>query len=397
MTGKAHWHEVALGTVAEVRWGDTKTTKASYVTAGYPAFSATGKDGLLDHYDHEGPGIVLSAIGAQCGKSWFTDGRWSCIKNTIYIKGDSKRADTRYLSFVLSDPDVWPKRGAAQPFISQTDARAVQIRLPPLDTQRRITGILSAYDDLIENNERRIAILEEMARRIFREWFVDFRFPGHEAVRMVDTEAGKIPEGWQFGPVSRIAEATGASISPSQSPQRFFAHYSLPAFDAGQQPAVELGSAIQSNKLLFEPPVVLLAKLNPRFDRTWAITEAAGHKQVASTEYVPLRPRPGVPLAYLQCAVQGTAFRDRLLGLAQGTSTSHQRAKPQDILAINVPVPPSRLLQLADEHLDPLLVGAKLARAANVGLRRSRDLILPRLISGDLTVSAAELALETAA
>lgn len=70
------------------------------------------------------------------------------------------------------------------------------IRLPDLRTQRRIASILSAYDDLIENNTRRIAILEEMARRIYEEWFVRFRFPGHELAKMVDSELGLIPEGW---------------------------------------------------------------------------------------------------------------------------------------------------------------------------------------------------------
>ena len=69
--------------------------------------------------------------------------------------------------------------------------------MPPLPTQRKIASILSAYDDLIENNTRRIAILEEMAQAIYREWFVNFRFPGHENVKLVDSPLGQIPEGWE--------------------------------------------------------------------------------------------------------------------------------------------------------------------------------------------------------
>ena len=88
--------------------------------------------------------------------------------------------------------------GAAQP----TDQRlrylqAFEVRVPPLPTQRKIASILSAYDDLIENNTRRIAILEEMAQAIYREWFVNFRFPGHENVKLVDSPLGQIPEGWE--------------------------------------------------------------------------------------------------------------------------------------------------------------------------------------------------------
>ena len=82
------------------------------------------------------------------------------------------------------------------------------ISLPPLPTQRRIASILSAYDDLIENNTRRIAILEEMARRLYREWFVDFRFPGHEKVRMRESELGLIPKGWEVKSLYDSAEVT---------------------------------------------------------------------------------------------------------------------------------------------------------------------------------------------
>lgn len=73
------------------------------------------------------------------------------------------------------------------------------VQVPPLETQRKIASILFAYDDLIENNTRRIKILEEMAQAIYREWFVNFRFPGHEKVKMVDPPLGRVPAGWEVG------------------------------------------------------------------------------------------------------------------------------------------------------------------------------------------------------
>ena len=78
-----------------------------------------------------------------------------------------------------------------------TRLKEYEIKLPPLPVQRRIAGILSAYDDLIENNQRRIKILEEMARSLYREWFVNFRFPGHEKVTLVNSPLGRIPAGWE--------------------------------------------------------------------------------------------------------------------------------------------------------------------------------------------------------
>src|SRR5262245_46846900 len=109
-----------LGDICEVRWGDTSKTKAAYTPEGFVAYSASGPDGVMPHYDHEGPGVVLSAIGAQCGRTWFATGKWSCIKNTIFIKPKARGIDARFLFYVTSSPDLWPKRGAAQPFISQT-------------------------------------------------------------------------------------------------------------------------------------------------------------------------------------------------------------------------------------------------------------------------------------
>lgn len=125
------WEVKALGEVADIQWGDTSTTKASYTASGYTAYSASGPDGFMDHADIDRDGIVLSAIGAQCGKSWYAQGQWSCIKNTIRFWGlNEARASTQYLYFVTQSPSYWPKRGAAQPFISLGDARGCRVIIP---------------------------------------------------------------------------------------------------------------------------------------------------------------------------------------------------------------------------------------------------------------------------
>lgn len=121
------WEVKALGEIADVQWGDTSTTKASYVDEGYKAFSASGADGKLDHFDFDREGIVLSAIGANCGLTWYTRGKWSCIKNTIRFWAKKNSVSTEYLYFATHGIDFWPKRGAAQPFISQGDAKNIQM------------------------------------------------------------------------------------------------------------------------------------------------------------------------------------------------------------------------------------------------------------------------------
>jgi type I restriction enzyme S subunit len=98
------WAVKKLGSLADISWGDTSTTKASYVEDGYHAFSATGKDGKLDHYDFDKEGIVLSAIGANCGRTWFARGKWSCIKNTIRFWATNEFTTTEFLFFATLEP-----------------------------------------------------------------------------------------------------------------------------------------------------------------------------------------------------------------------------------------------------------------------------------------------------
>ncbi len=135
---------VALGDVADVNWGDTNVTKASYVDTGFPAYSAAGADGYLPYADFDRMAIVLSAIGARCGRTWFVQGNWSCIKNTISFWSTDLRLDVRFLYWVTNRGDFFPKRGAAQPFITIGDARDTKIPLPPIDEQRRIAAILDS-------------------------------------------------------------------------------------------------------------------------------------------------------------------------------------------------------------------------------------------------------------
>ncbi|MBU3968445.1 MAG: restriction endonuclease subunit S [Euryarchaeota archaeon] len=110
--------------------------------------------------------------------------------------------------------------GAAIPRVILKDFKRCEIALPPLPTQHKIAAILSAYDDLIENNTRRIKILEEMAQALYREWFVKFRFPGHEKVRMVGSELGMVPEGWEITQLNNfIILSNGKSIKPGGNGQ----------------------------------------------------------------------------------------------------------------------------------------------------------------------------------
>jgi type I restriction enzyme S subunit len=155
------WEVKKLGDLADISWGDTSTTKASYVAEGYAAYSAAGLDGKLDHYDFERIGIVLSAIGAQCGKTWFARGKWSCIKNTIRFWSKDERATTEFLFLATEGQNFWPRRGAAQPFISQGDAERIELLIPDRTTMNHFT-------DFVADALERKAILQEQIQNLRR-------------------------------------------------------------------------------------------------------------------------------------------------------------------------------------------------------------------------------------
>ncbi|TAV72660.1 restriction endonuclease subunit S [Rhizobium leguminosarum] len=162
-----------LGDLADVNWGDTSTTKSAYVDKGFTAYSASGPDGFLPYSDYDGEAVVLSAIGARCGKTWFATGKWSCIKNTIRFWSTSPKLDNKYLYWVTNREDFFPKRGAAQPFITIGDARKARIPLPPLGEQKRIAAILDKADQLRQKRRQAIALLDSLTQSIFLEMFGD--------------------------------------------------------------------------------------------------------------------------------------------------------------------------------------------------------------------------------
>ncbi|TWT68053.1 restriction endonuclease subunit S [Crateriforma conspicua] len=144
------WKGISLGDAADLAWGDTNTTKKSYVEVGYRAYSAKGPDGFLPHFDFDRVGVVVSAIGANSGFTWLARGKWSCIKNTIRFWATHAELSTEYLFYATKGNDVWPLRGSAQPFISQTDARNIQVLLPSSGTALRFGEIASLFYDKID-------------------------------------------------------------------------------------------------------------------------------------------------------------------------------------------------------------------------------------------------------
>jgi len=139
------WPQVALGDVIIAKPGNGKIIKGTLpsVNSGslYPAYSATGQDVFSDEYDHEGDGIIVSAVGARCGKCFQASGRWRAIANTHVLLPRKDKVLTRFLWYLINNEDFWVKGGTAQPFVKMTDSLRETIPLPPLAEQDRLVQI----------------------------------------------------------------------------------------------------------------------------------------------------------------------------------------------------------------------------------------------------------------
>jgi type I restriction enzyme, S subunit len=219
--------EAPLGEICDVRIGRARTPQhqtgpdmVPYIRAANIKDGAVGLDDLLEMnftpseqelYSLQlGDVLVTEACGspAELGAS----AQWRggpadvvCFQNHVLrLRAFEGISDGRYLTHLAR----WCQRtgrwlavasGTGILNIGQKRARGVRVPAPPLGIQRKIGAILTGYDDLIENNNRRIKIVEEMAQRLYREWFIDFRYPGHESVPLVDSELGRVPRGWGLG------------------------------------------------------------------------------------------------------------------------------------------------------------------------------------------------------
>jgi type I restriction enzyme S subunit len=299
--------------------------------------------------------------------------------------------------------------GSTFPSVSRSDIENLKVDIPPLIEQQAIACILGTLDDKIELNRKRCRTLEAMARAIFQSWFVDFdpvwakaagkKPPGlkpelaaHFPDRFEDSPLGPIPAGWRVGTVGDIVTLSRDAILPGDYADEVFDHYSIPAYDACQNPLPESGSTIKSQKFIVTDDCVLVSKLNPKTPRVWIPAVDKARRRIASTEFLVCRPKAssGLGRAYFYCLACDKTFSEHLTSRASGTSNSHQRVRPQDFLSYEIPLPAAKLASAFNDKVEPVLDRVLLVKSESRTLAALRDTLLPKLISGELRVPDAE-------
>lgn len=208
------------------------------------SFIAYGSNGRIGHsekplFEH---GIIIGRVGAYCGSIFMPIEPFWASDNTIVVKVKDG-FDQTFMSYCLGLMDLNQySGGSAQPLLTHGWLKPLKIKLPPLPTQSKIASILSAYDDLIENNLKRIKLLEEKAQLTYEEWFVRMKFPGHETTP-IDEETG-LPEGWKKTTIGEVIEVGRGSSPRPIADQKYF--------DGGDIPWLKIADATASNIFIYE-------------------------------------------------------------------------------------------------------------------------------------------------
>ena len=264
-----------------------------------------------------------------------------------------------------------------------------EILLPPMPVQKKIAAVLSAHDELIENNVRRIEILEEVARAVYREWFVNFRFPGHDDVPLVDSELGPIPEGWAATRLDRAAEVNPESLRPRSAP---------PVINYIDISSVSPGSIDSILRVAFDEAPSRARRIVRDGDTIWstvrpnrrsfAVVLDPDPDTIASTGFAVLRPLT-VPWPYVYLATTTPEFSAYLVNHARGSA--YPAVNAEDFSEAHLLLPTPEVVGSFGELVEPMLRMGELLHRQNMNLRAARDLLLPKLVLGEVDVSGLDI------
>jgi type I restriction enzyme S subunit len=369
-----------------VRFGNGKAIKPGG-EGHYPVYGSNGIIGGSDEFRHEN-GVIIGRVGAYCGAVLYCPDKFWASDNTLVAYPATEEVDTKFLFYMLSDAKLSRYAGgAAQPLVTQTVLKQVEVRVPPLPIQKRIAGILSAYDELIENSQRRIKILETMARALYREWFVHFRFPGFENHPRVASPLGEIPQGWEATTFGELYN-TGSGGTPSRTRPEYFesgtidwikSQELLDGFVLSTEERITERALKESSAKLFPANAVLIALYGATIGKLAILSRAAATNQ-ACCAVLPKHSAFGREFAFLTLLLN----RERIIGLRLGAA--QQNISQVLLRNFECLKPADELVLRFSDQTAPLFDRILTLQRQIQNLRRTRDLLLPRLLSGQIDV-----------
>lgn len=348
----------------------------------YPVYGSGGVMRYVSEYLYGGEAVLLPRKGTLSNIQ-YAKGKFWTVDTTYYAIVNKDKADTHFLYYLLNHLDLSGlDSGASIPSMTARTYYAIKIDLPDLTTQKRIANILSVYDDLIEANNRRIELLEQVAQELYKEWFVRFRFPGYENVEFEDG----IPEGWKIKRMYEFCYVTdGTHDTPkpvdigvplvtgrciSSGFVDFDAAYNISETD---HEGIKKRSGLKSGDILFSNIGTVGNCCIVDYNREFSVKNV-----------IIFKPKTRRDTAYLYYWMTSSTMQE-IFG-AQTNGASQQFVGLTFMRRYKLLVPKDDILEAFAEKVLPIVEQKRLLHQKNLNLAAQRDMLLPRLMSGKLEV-----------
>lgn len=342
----------------------------------YPVYGSNGLIGYSDSFLYS-DAIIIGRVGAS-GTVMYSDHAFWASDNTIVVDVNAEMNDVKYCYYMLKTLRLNSfAGGSAQPLLTQTTLRKLMCPRPSIKQQQLIAAYLSAYDSLIETNQRQIKLLEEAAQRLYREWFVDLRFPGHEDVPVVDG----VPEGWKRETVGTLCTKIKDTVAPENIPTGtpYIGLEHIPRHDFCLS---EWGdsSDVTSSKAKYAANDIIFGQIRPYFHKVgFALNDG-----VASTDSFIMTPRADIWGLFLL-----TVFSDAFVSYTYQTCKEGAKMPRADWNQMK-----KYPILVADNHTQALFedrIGSLAGKVRSLALQdhllsEARDRLLPKLMSGEITI-----------
>lgn len=325
---------------------------------------------------------------------------WLCGTGCIRLRLNEAPLIPEFLSLYLRLPNTIEQIynqavGSTMMNLNTSIIENVEVYYPPFAEQQKIVNALLIYDDLIENNNRRIAILEEMAQKLYREWFVNFRFPGHKNVKMVESELGMFPDGWE---VKLTGDIFSYSRGKSYTSKEIDCDDGLPfinlknmqSYGGFKSDGTKNFSGKYKDTHIAQNGDIVLAVTDMTQERRLVgqaarLANIPGNKAVFSMDLIKINPLKYQQTDYIYSMFRFSELSKQIAEYANGANVLH--LNPEVIMQQKLVIPPDDIISKYCDIASKIFVSIDISAEKNANLRRTRDLLLPRLISGDIDVS----------
>lgn len=297
---------------------------------------------------------------------------------------DTTIADPYFIYYYLTQSSVIESLQAiaeqstsTYPSIKPSDIEDIELDLPELETQKKIGSTLRMLDRKIALNEEINDNLEQQTQAIYHERF--------ETVSPND-----LPSDWRIVTLGEVATISNKSFNPLKEPEILLEHYSIPAFDEARFPVFELSTSIKSNKFIIDASCFMISKLNPTTKRVWKPYCLTGNA-VCSTEFIVYKAKDQSITDFLYSVIDSGSFSDFMCSHVTGSTGSRQRTTPSDTLSYELILPSEDELAEFQSLVSPMYAQMRINAIENDKLKRLRDSLLPKLMSGEIDVSSVHL------